>query len=91
MGALFECPLWVISGQTIAGQNPHLSAIVRQRTKFAAQRNDAMCQKRPVHRSKQCPYSITSSAMESILCGASLQCFFAALARVNQRTHAWMR
>jgi hypothetical protein len=50
-----------------------------------------MCQKRPVHRSKQCPYSITSSAMESIPSGASLQSFFAALARVNQRTHAWMR
>jgi hypothetical protein len=26
------CPLWVISGQTVLGQNPALSAIVRKRT-----------------------------------------------------------
>src|ERR1019366_485793 len=38
-----QCRLWVISGQTIAGENPLLSAIVQKRTNFAAQRNDAMC------------------------------------------------
>jgi hypothetical protein len=27
-----QCPLWVISGQTILGQNPTLSALVRKRT-----------------------------------------------------------
>jgi hypothetical protein len=27
-----QCPLWVISGQTVAGQNPRLSALVQKRT-----------------------------------------------------------
>src|ERR1035437_4961521 len=43
------------------------------------------------HRSKQHLYPITSSAMESSPSGASLQSFSAALARVNRRTHAWIR
>jgi hypothetical protein len=43
------------------------------------------------HRSKQHLYPITSSAMESSPSSASLQSFSAALARVNRRTHAWMR
>ena len=30
--AASRCPLWVISGQTIPGQNPLLSAMVRKRT-----------------------------------------------------------
>jgi hypothetical protein len=30
--ALNQCPLWVISGQTVLGQNPALSAVVRKRT-----------------------------------------------------------
>jgi hypothetical protein len=42
--AAARCLLRVKSGQTIAGQNPPLSAIVQKRTNFAAQRNDAMCQ-----------------------------------------------
>ena len=31
-----ECPLWVKSRQTIAGQNPPLSALVQKRTFRAA-------------------------------------------------------
>ena len=27
-----KCPLWVVSGQTIAGQNPTLSAVAQKRT-----------------------------------------------------------
>jgi hypothetical protein len=32
IGARRECPLWVISGQIIAGQKPPLSALVQKRT-----------------------------------------------------------
>ena len=39
-------PLWVISGQTVPGQNPTLSAIVRKRTNAGAIGLSAKCQKR---------------------------------------------
>ena len=39
-----QCRSWVISRQTVAGQNQRLSAIVRKRTKFAAQRMSALFQ-----------------------------------------------
>jgi hypothetical protein len=44
-----QCPLWVISGQTIAGQNLPLSAVAQKRPNFAGQRNDAKCQKQTSH------------------------------------------
>src|SRR5512132_3740598 len=31
-----ECPLWLISGQTVLGQNPTLSVIVQKRTNAGA-------------------------------------------------------
>jgi hypothetical protein len=34
-----QCPLWVKSGQTVAGQIPPLSAIVRKRTKYCGAAN----------------------------------------------------
>ena len=39
-----QCPLWVNSGQTIAGLNPLLSAIVRKRTNMGAVELSALCQ-----------------------------------------------
>src|SRR5450631_790457 len=41
-----ECPLWVISGQTVTGQNPVLSALVQKRTNAGATGLSAKCQKR---------------------------------------------
>jgi transposase len=53
---------WLFSALAEAG----LPVIcVETRPNFAAQRNDAMCQSRPMHRSKQHLYSITSSARSS--------------------------
>jgi hypothetical protein len=34
-----QCRIWVISGQTIAGQNPPLSALVQKRTKCCGAAN----------------------------------------------------
>src|SRR5450759_2617080 len=58
---------------------------------IAAQRTQRCANSGQTHRSKQHLYPITSSAMESSPSGASLQIFSAALARVNRRTHAWIR
>jgi hypothetical protein len=41
-----EMSLWVISGQTTAGQNPRLSALVRKRTNAGTAGLSAKCQKR---------------------------------------------
>jgi hypothetical protein len=60
-----QCRCWVIIGQTITGQNPPLSALVQKRTNAGATGLSALCQSRPVQRSKQHHYSITSSAMLS--------------------------
>ena len=43
---IFQCPLWVISGQTIPGQNPPLSALVQKRTNAGATGLSALCQYR---------------------------------------------
>jgi len=40
---LIECPLWVISVQTVAGQNPPLSALVQKRTNAGAVGMSAKC------------------------------------------------
>jgi len=39
-----QCRLWVKSGQTIAGQNPPLSALVQKRTNAGAVGLSAKCQ-----------------------------------------------
>src|ERR1019366_5687161 len=38
-----QCRLWVISGQTVTGQNPSLSALAQKRTNAGAVRLSAKC------------------------------------------------
>src|SRR5450631_1680742 len=78
-----ECPLWVISGQTVADQNPPLSALVQKRTKTGTAGLSAMCQKRPTHRSKQHRYSINSSAATSNVDGKVMPRALAALTLIT--------
>jgi hypothetical protein len=51
MRIFFGRPLWVISGQTLPGQNPEMSAIVRKRTLNTAQMEQAGLDQ--LHRSPQ--------------------------------------
>jgi hypothetical protein len=44
-----QCRLWVISGQTIAGKNPSLSALVQKRTKMGAVGLFVRCQQATSH------------------------------------------
>jgi hypothetical protein len=41
-----KCRSWVINGQTVAGQNSNLSALVRKRTNAGAAGLSALCQER---------------------------------------------
>jgi hypothetical protein len=61
MRYLAGCPLWVISGQSIAGQNQILSALVQKRTNAGTSGLSALCQSRhSLQRSKAAGYFAVS-------------------------------